>query len=292
MSKNLFRLKCMLLAVLSLASCKESEKDTALRLVREWDGKEIKFPARSIFTIQGKDTVDFDFEDAEYKVVTYVDTIGCTSCKLQLHLWKALIEEVDSLTGGSVPFVFHFHPKDKKELQFLFRRDKFDYPVCLDEHDELNRLNAFPSDMTFQTFLLDAENKVKIIGNPILNPNVKDLYIKQLTGKSLPSESPTTEVTVSEPEHHFGTFPKDEIQEHTFLLTNWGDAPLFINHVATSCGCTRVEYDKHPVPPSGTAEIKVTYEADNTGYFKKAITVHCNTEKSPLILKICGEVKQ
>ena len=85
---------------------------------------------------------------------------------------------------------------------------------------------------------------------------------------------------------------KDEIQEHTFLLTNRGDAPLFINHVATSCGCTRVEYDERPVPSSGTAEIKVTYEADNTGYFKKAITVHCNTEKSPLILKICGEVKQ
>ena len=34
----------LLLAALSLASCKESEKDTALRLVKEWDGKEIKFP--------------------------------------------------------------------------------------------------------------------------------------------------------------------------------------------------------------------------------------------------------
>ena len=56
-----------------------------LRLVQEWSGKEIKFPSRSVFTIQGKDTVDFDFEDADYKVVTYIDSVGCTSCKLNLE---------------------------------------------------------------------------------------------------------------------------------------------------------------------------------------------------------------
>lgn len=74
------RILLLLLAALSLASCKESEKDTALRLVREWDGKEVKFPARSVFTIQGKDTVDFDFKNAKSKVLVYVDSIGCASC--------------------------------------------------------------------------------------------------------------------------------------------------------------------------------------------------------------------
>ena len=39
--KTCLRFILLLLAVLSLASCKESEKDTALRLVKEWDGKEI-----------------------------------------------------------------------------------------------------------------------------------------------------------------------------------------------------------------------------------------------------------
>ena len=67
-----------------------------LRLVQEWSGKEVKFPARSVFTVQGKDIVDFDFKDADYKVVTYIDSVGCTSCKLQLHRWKQLVAEVDS----------------------------------------------------------------------------------------------------------------------------------------------------------------------------------------------------
>ena len=64
------------------ASCEESEKERLSRLVKEWEGKEILFPAHSVFTIQGKDTVDFDFKDAEYKIVTYIDSVGCTSCKL------------------------------------------------------------------------------------------------------------------------------------------------------------------------------------------------------------------
>ena len=66
-----------------LTGCKESEKEKIARLVKEWDGKEISFPSHSVFTIQGKDTVDFSFADAEYKIITYIDSVGCTSCKLQ-----------------------------------------------------------------------------------------------------------------------------------------------------------------------------------------------------------------
>ena len=142
-----------------LASCQESREEAMLRLVNEWNGKEIKFPARSVFTIQGKDTVDVKWGNADYKVVTYIDSVGCTSCKLQLPRWKKLVEKVDSLTNGRVPFLFYFHPKDRKELRYLTRRDDFTYPVCFDERDELNRLNQFPTDMTFQTFLLDKERR-------------------------------------------------------------------------------------------------------------------------------------
>jgi hypothetical protein len=49
--KTHLRFILLLLAILSLASCKESEKDTALRLVKEWDGKQILFPQNQVFTI-------------------------------------------------------------------------------------------------------------------------------------------------------------------------------------------------------------------------------------------------
>ena len=68
----------------------------------------------------------------DFKIITYVDSIGCASCKLQLHRWKELIAEVDSVTSGTVPFLFYFHPKDMKELRYLTRRDDFIYPVIIE----------------------------------------------------------------------------------------------------------------------------------------------------------------
>ena len=275
-----------------LASCQESREEAMLRLVSEWNGKEIKFPSRSVFTIQGKDTVDFGFVDADYKVVTYIDSVGCTSCKLQLPRWKKLVEEVDSLTGGSVPFLFYFHPKDLKELRYYTRRDDFTYPVCFDEKDELNQQNQFPSDMTFHTFLLDRDNKVVAMGNPVLNPKVKELYLSLVTGnRSSKSSEQTTQVSVNQTELDFGTFPKEEKQERSFVLTNTGEGLLAIQDIVTSCGCTKVEYSKEPVRPGGMLEVKVIYKAEQAEYFRKTITVYYNANKSPLRLIVKGNSK-
>ena len=272
-----------------LASCQESREKAMLRLVNEWNGKEIKFPARSVFTIQGKDTVDWEFSNADYKVVTYIDSVGCTSCKLQLPRWKKLVEEVDSLTNGRVPFLFYFHPKDRKELRYLTRRDDFTYPVCFDERDELNRLNQFPTDMTFQTFLLDKDNKVVAMGNPVHNLKVKELYLDLITGsRSSKSSEQRTSVSVNQTELNFGSFPKEEKQERSFVLTNTGKGLLVIQDIITSCGCTKVEYSKEPVRPGGTLEVKVIYEAEKAEHFNKTVTVYCNTEDSPLRLTVKG----
>lgn len=282
----------LIMCVWILASCQESREEAMLRLVSEWNGKEIKFPSRSVFTIQGKDTVDFEFGNADYKVVTYIDSVGCTSCKLQLPRWKELVKEVDSLTGGSVPFLFYFHPKDMKELRYLTRRDGFEYPVCFDGKDELNRLNRFPADITFQTFLLDKDNKVVAMGNPVLNPKIRELYLGLVTGsRSSKSSGQTTQVSVSQTVLNFGSFPKDEKQERSFVLTNTGKGLLVVQDIITSCGCTKVEYPKEPARPGETLEVKVTYEAEEAGYFSKKITVYCNAENSPLRLTVKGSAK-
>ena len=272
-----------------LASCQESREEAMLRLVNEWNGKEIKFPARSVFTIQGKDTVDIEFGKADYKVITYIDSVGCTSCKLQLPQWKKLVAEVDSLTGGSVPFLFYFHPKDRKELHYLTRRDDFTNPVCFDERDELNRLNQFPTDMTFQTFLLNNDNKVVAMGNPVHNPKVKELYLGLITGsRSSESSGQITQVSVNQTELDFGSFPKEEKQERSFVLTNTGKGLLVIQDITTSCGCTKVEYSKEPVRSGGTLEVKVIYEAEKAEHFNKTVTVYCNTKDSPLRFTVKG----
>ena len=150
---------------------------------------------------------EFSFVDADYKVVTYIDSVGCTSCKLQLPRWKQFMQEVDSTLNRPVPFAFYFHPKDMKELRYITCRDVFTYPVCFDEMDDFNRLNHFPGEMTFQTFLLDKDNKVVAIGNPVHNPKVKELYLKVLTGgEVVKAETPITKVIQDVESIAFGSF--------------------------------------------------------------------------------------
>ena len=57
-------------------------------------------------------------------------------------------------------------------------------------------------------------------------------------------DSPKTSVELPETEKDFGIIPLNEKREYIFKLVNRGDKPLVVYDVATSCGCTKAEYDK------------------------------------------------
>lgn len=278
----------LLLTISCFYSCKD-RRDDITQLVNKWEDKEIVFPAHSIFTVQGRDTVSFSFSDANYKIVSYIDSVGCTGCKLHLPRWRRFMYEVDTLMNASVPFVFYFHPKNIEDLRYIIRRDTFTHPVCLDVSDKFNILNHFPSEKAFQTFLLNKKNKIIAIGNPILNPKVKELYLKILAGNiSKTTTTSMTEVAIDNLKLDFGSFMHSEIQERSFVLTNIGEAPLIVQDITTSCGCMKTRYVKKPIPPGEKLEITVIYEAEQAEYFNKTIAIHCNIKSSPIILRIVG----
>ena len=285
-----------ILLITAFFSCdneqKEKEKQI-LQLVNEWQGKQIVFPENAIFTRYLTDTTDYQIPQSEYKVLIYVDSIGCTSCKLQLHKWKELIDYTDSVTQNKVPFLFFFHPKDAKEIRYLLKRDGFDRPICIDLDDRLNKLNKFPADMTFQTFLLDKNNKVAVLGNPVHNTAVKDLYLKQITGKDNPNKNiPKTTAEVNQTEIDFGTFDKSEIKQTTIEVKNTGDSPLVIVDVSTTCGCTAATYDKRPAKPGESLRVQIKMTPKDTGFFDEVVMVRYNSiNNQPVKVKIKGNVQ-
>lgn len=82
-----------------------------------------------------------------------------------------------------------------------------------------------------------------------------------------------------------------EHQECIFRITNSGSSLLMVPDVVTSCGCTKVENDKLPVPPGQSMDLKVIYEAEESGHFIKVVTVYSNAEGSPVRLRIMGNAK-
>lgn len=97
-----------------LVSCKETRnRKQLIALLQEWDRKIVEFPSRSIFTIQGKDTVDLNITH-QYKILTYIDSVGCTKCRLRLADWNKFIKQVDSLCTDSLSSFFSFFQKKKR----------------------------------------------------------------------------------------------------------------------------------------------------------------------------------
>lgn len=180
----------VLFCIFVCCACKETEKERIARLVKEWSHKEIQFPSHSILTVLGKDTVETLDKKGKFRIVSYVDSTGCTSCKLQLPEWEMFMIETDSLVKNPPSYHFFFHPKDLKELKYILQRDRFTSPICIDLEDEFNQLNRFPHDMAFHTFLLDSLNRVIAIGNPVHNPNIKDLFYSILNGEKEDAFSP------------------------------------------------------------------------------------------------------
>ncbi len=281
----------VVLGVLILFSCKDRYSTSSL--FQEWEKKEILFPSYPVFTIQGRDTVALRIQD-KYKVLTYIDSVGCTSCKLHLSEWSKLIHQVDSLCPDSVQFLFFFSPKKRMEIYQTLLVDRFKYPVCIDDQDSINILNHFPSKTSFQTFLLDKNNRVIAIGNPVYNPQIKELYLGILTGKDSQVTADkvlNTRVGLDKTSFDMGDFDWQQEQTMDFVVSNTGEKLLVMNGISTSCGCTSVEYSKEPVQPGKSLILKVKYKADHPEHFNKTITVYCNVKDSPFQLRISGNAK-
>jgi hypothetical protein len=79
---------------------------------------------------------------------------------------------------------------------------------------------------------------------------------------------------------------------HKFGFTNTGNAPLVLNKVETSCGCTTPEWSTDTVKPGEQGYVTARYETTNRlGTFTKSITVYSNSIESPMVfLDISGDV--
>lgn len=268
--------KCLLLMrtififvyILLFVSCQNSDKSRIARMIDEWDGKEIIYPDDLVFTTMGEDTAKWFLKDSRYTIVTYADSIGCMGCKLKLPAWKDFISYLDSVSDHAVKVIFILHPRDEKEMAHLIKYNNFLYPVCLDTNDSFNKINKIPSNLAFQTFLLDNKNKVIAIGNPIHNPNVRTLYLNLILSAGICESRDLIQTKISLPETiDMGAFDLSEKKEATLIIRNIGAVSLAVENIVTSCGCTSVEYSRKPVSVKDSLVINVKYKAESPGYF-------------------------
>ena len=92
--------------------------------------------------------------------------------------------------------------------------------------------------------------------------------------------------------YNFGIISEEDgLASHVFVIKNTGGAPLVINRVTASCGCTRPEWSKDPVAPGKTTNLKVSYDpTGRPGPFTKMVSIYSNGKKGSFNLAIKGTV--
>lgn len=95
---------------------------------------------------------------------------------------------------------------------------------------------------------------------------------------------------MKENEHDFGKIPQGKPVTYVFEVKNTGKAPMKIDNVQASCGCTTPEWEREKqIAPGETSKITVGYNAAAEGPFTKLVTITYNGTQSKVIT-IKGEV--
>ena len=88
----------------------------------------------------------------------------------------------------------------------------------------------------------------------------------------------------------YGDIAKGSDGVRVFEFKNVGDAPLIIENVYSSCGCTVPTWPKTAIAPGKSGEIKIKYDTSIVGPIRKTISIYSNAEESPKAIKIKGRV--
>lgn len=283
--------------IIALSSCKSKRVSEAEKVIQEWQGREIVLPANASFCVVNRDSVTpvtRTPDNADYKIVSYVDSIGCMSCKLQLGRWREYLKELDSISDGKVSAYFYFEPARNKinDLRIEIIRNRFSHPVCIDTLGLFNTQNKFPESDAYHVMLLDKDNKVIALGNPVLNPDIKSLYDQIITQTEMTKEvAELTTISVVNQDFDFGEIRLGEPAKCQFNIKNTGKTALLVKDVITSCDCVVAKASSNEIKPQDELVIDVELTPDETGEFMKDVFVYCNIEDSPIELHLSGTVK-
>jgi len=111
-----------------------------------------------------------------------------------------------------------------------------------------------------------------------------------VTGFAAMAQKPDEVIKINADTYNFGKIKQGVPVTTFFTVTNVSDKPVVLENVVPSCGCTTPEWNKEPIAPGATSQIKVGYNAAAPMAFTKDITIRLAGIQEAKIIHITGEV--
>jgi len=82
----------------------------------------------------------------------------------------------------------------------------------------------------------------------------------------------------------FGNVLPDKTLRKEFTIRNFGNAPLELDNVSTTCGCTAALAGTKTIAPGGSTPLRVTFQTRRfSGKVERRVLVRSNDPKTPLL---------
>lgn len=119
--------------------------------------------------------------DSKLTLVSYFDTSDCSLCYLQhLELWNDFVK-MEKDYRGIIRFLFIIESRNG-EGDLLYEQlglTNLKHCIYIDVNKTFYRNNLqIPPNRLFHTFLLDQNNRVVLVGDPLRNENIEQLFLQ------------------------------------------------------------------------------------------------------------------
>jgi len=100
-------------------------------------------------------------------------------------------------------------------------------------------------------------------------------------------------VSVANAQHDFGTIYQGETVRHVFVFSNLGNAPLNVEKVTSSCGCTAALASAKVLAPGASGEIQTSFDSTRfRGAVSKTVYLYTNDPAQPMVqMQLKGTVQ-
>ena len=112
------------------------------------------------------------------KIIVYING-ECMACVDQFSQWEKKWDDFTEL--GKVSILIYVRTQDVEELKRYIKDIGFSHPFFIDPKSDLLFNNKIPYDKPLlHTFLLDQYNKIVLVGSPIGNMRLENLYKQEI----------------------------------------------------------------------------------------------------------------
>lgn len=171
------KISYLIISAIFLVSCNANKITSVLY---DMQGRKVSFE-NLVPNLLGKDIPNNNFciEDKSARLIVFFDSTTCQSCRVnKLYEWDSIIS-IETKENAKFETMFIFSPTadQKGLLKRSLATSKFSHVVWFDYSNSFLTNNTFiPKDSRFHVFLLDRNNKIVFVGNPLYGEKIAKLF--------------------------------------------------------------------------------------------------------------------